>query len=151
MEYRQAAESDIAAMSALRATEWGDEEYWRKRIEGYMRCENNPQQALKPRIMYIACQDDLVTGFIAGHLTRRHECDGELEWINVTAAYRKTGIASKLLRILGAWFVAQQAFRICVDVDPENATARNFYMKHGAEELNKHWLVWNDISKVLHE
>ena len=36
MEYRQAAESDIAAMSALRATEWGAEEYWRKRIEGYM-------------------------------------------------------------------------------------------------------------------
>ena len=147
MEYRQADESDIAAMSALRAMEWGDEEYWRKRIVGYMRCELNPQQALKARIMYIACQDRLITGFIAGHLTRRYGCHGELEWINVTTACRKAGIASKLFSILAAWFVTQQAFKICVDVDPENAIARNFYMKHGAEELNKHWLFWNDISR----
>lgn len=36
-----------------------------------------------------------------------------------------------------------------MDVDPANTTARRFYMPHGAENLNEHWLVWNDIKVVL--
>jgi ribosomal protein S18 acetylase RimI-like enzyme len=90
-----------------------------------------------------------VVGFIAGHLTLRHGCAGELEWINVAAERRGSGIAPELLRQLAGWFVEQKAFRICVDVEPSNAVARAFYMRHGAETLNPHWLVWSDISRVL--
>jgi hypothetical protein len=38
-----------------------------------------------------------------------------------------------------------------VDVDAANTTARRFYMRHGAEKLNEHWLVWNDISVMRGE
>ena len=30
--------------------------------------------------------------------------------------------------------------------DPKNMKAQNFYRKHGAENLNEHWLFWKDIS-----
>jgi ribosomal protein S18 acetylase RimI-like enzyme len=150
-EYRQADESDVPAMAQIRAAEWGIEECWKNRILGYMRCELHPQQALKPRIIYVALQGVSMVGFIAGHLTTRYGCDGELQWINVVAENRSSGTASELLRILAKWFVQQGKLRICVDVDPANLRARKFYMKHGAEELNKHWLVWNDIKLMLHE
>jgi ribosomal protein S18 acetylase RimI-like enzyme len=88
-------------------------------------------------------------GFIAGHLTRRYACDGELEWINVVSDRRGSEIASELLRLLAAWFARHEAFRICVDVDPANTIARRFYTRHGAQSLNDHWLVWNDIKVVL--
>jgi GNAT superfamily N-acetyltransferase len=104
-----------------------------------------------PRAMYVALERDSPLGFIAGHLTRRYACQGELEWMNVIPPSRGCGIASELLRRLAAWFSGQKASRICVDVDPANTIARRFYPRHGAQKLNGHWLVWNDISVVLGE
>jgi ribosomal protein S18 acetylase RimI-like enzyme len=147
--YREADESDIPAMARIRAAEWETEGYWRNRIAAYLACELHPQHALKPRVSYVCCEDDLLVGFIAGHLTTRHACQGELEWINVIGERRGGGAASGLVRMLAEWFVAQKALRICVDVQPSNAVARRFYGRYGAEDLNPHWLVWNDISVVL--
>jgi ribosomal protein S18 acetylase RimI-like enzyme len=146
--YRQAEESDIPAMARIRAVEWETEEYWRLRIARYLTCELHPQQALLPRVSYVALENESLVGFVAGHLTKRYGCDGELEWINVAPQCRGTGIASELLRLMAAWFVEQEAPRVCVDVEPSNAIARRFYMHHGAEVLNPHWLVWNDIRVV---
>src|SRR5438309_4709694 len=56
--------------------------------------------------------------------SRRFACDGELEWINVDQERRGTDVASELLRLLAAWFVEQNAFRICVDVDPDRKSTR---------------------------
>jgi GNAT superfamily N-acetyltransferase len=86
-------------------------------------------------------------GFIAGHLTERFGCDGELQWINVIAKFRKAGIATKLLHLLAKWFVKRNAFYICVD--PGNEQSRKFYAGQGAENLNKHWMAWKDINIVL--
>jgi ribosomal protein S18 acetylase RimI-like enzyme len=147
--YREAGKADVTGMSRIRAAEWGEQEYWEQRIWGYMQGEVFPQKALKPRVVYVAVEGDAVLGFIAGHLTRRHECDGELEWINVAAETRGSGIAAELLRRLAAWFVEQKALKICVDVQPTNTVARKFYRRHGAKDLNPHWLVWNDIRVVL--
>jgi len=72
-----------------------------------------------------------------------------LEWINVIPEHRGSGIALALLRKLAAWFAEQKALRICVDVEPSNIAARRFYKRHGAADLNEHWLVWNDINVVL--
>jgi len=138
-------------MARIRAGEWGTEEYWRVRISRYLDRELHPQQALLPRVIYVALEGDSLVGFIAGHLTRRYACDGELEWINVIRERRGSVVASELLRLLAAWFAKQKASRICVDVDPANSTARRFYMRHGADNLNEHWLVWNDIKVVLAE
>jgi len=149
--YRQVDKSDIPAIARIRAAEWGEDEYWRTRISRYLDFELHPQHALMPRVMYVALERDSLVGFIAGHLTRRYACEGELEWINVIPPSRGGGIASELLRRLAAWFTEQKASRICVDVDPANTTARRFYTRHGAEKLNDHWLVWNDIGVVLGE
>lgn len=147
--YRNANDSDIAAMAKLRAASWGDEEYWKARIRGYMECETYPQKALQPRVAYVATEKEAVVGLIAGHLTRRYECDGELEWIDVVAERRGSGIAKGLLERLAKWFVEQKALKICVDVQPANTAARRFYARHGAEDLNPHWMIWSDIRRVL--
>jgi ribosomal protein S18 acetylase RimI-like enzyme len=149
VHYRLAKKSDVLSMARIRAAEWETEGYWRGRISGYLDGELHPQQALMPRVSYLALEGESLVGFIAGHLTRRYACDGELEWINVVPERRGTEVASELLRLLAAWFVEQRASRICVDVQPSNATARRFYTRHGAESLNAHWLVWNDIKVVL--
>jgi GNAT superfamily N-acetyltransferase len=149
MHFREAGKSDIPAMARIRAARWETQEFWEKRISGYMDCEHHPQKALMPRVIYVACEGDSPVGFIAGHLTRRYECDGELEWIDVIDTRRRSGVASELLRLLAQWFAVQNARRICVNADPANAAARSFYERHGAEPLNPHWLVWNDINIVL--
>ncbi|HTU45904.1 MAG TPA: GNAT family N-acetyltransferase [Bryobacteraceae bacterium] len=147
--YRKADRSDVPGMAQIRAEHWEHEEHWRNRIARYMDCEHHPQQALMPRIIYVAVEDNTLVGFIAGHLTRRYGCDGELQWINVAPASRGSGVASKLLELLAEWFAAQNAFSICVNVDPANTIARRFYARHGAENFNEHWLVWNNINIAL--
>jgi ribosomal protein S18 acetylase RimI-like enzyme len=149
IHYRRAETSDVPALAQIRSFDWGSEEYWRARISGYMNGLLHPQKALAPRIVYAAFHGDSTVGFIAGHLTRRYECDGELEWINVISAHRGSGIASELLRLLAGWFVGEEAHKVCVDVDPANLAARRFYANHGAGNLNPHWMVWDDISVVL--
>ncbi|MGA2597063.1 MAG: GNAT family N-acetyltransferase [Bryobacteraceae bacterium] len=136
-------------MARLRADEWGTQDYWEARIAAYLNGELHPQKSLLPRVGYVALDGDSVVGFAAGHLTQRLGCDGELEWINVTSEYRGKSVASKLVRLLAAWFVERKALKVCVNVAPENITATRFYMRHGAQRMNRHWLVWNDISAVL--
>ena len=149
MLYRPSEKTDIPAMARIRACDWGELEYWENRISRYLDGEFNPQLALAPRTCYVALEESSVVGFAAGHLTRRHACKGELQWINVIPERRGSGVAFQLFRLLAGWFVQHSAFRICVDVDPLNETARTFYTRNGAEKLNDHWLVWSDIRGVL--
>jgi GNAT superfamily N-acetyltransferase len=134
-------------MAAIRAAEWETLDYWIRRITGFLDGSLNPQQALAPRVAYVACDGERMIGFIAGHLTRRFGCDGELEWINVIPAHRGTGVATELLRLLANWFESRSAKRICVDVGSD--ASRRFYEKNGAESLNPHWMVWQDISAAV--
>jgi len=113
----------------------------------YLAGEHHPQQALLPRVMWIAAEDESPIGYVAGHLTRRFGCDGELQWIYVVPEHRRTQVASKLLCLLAEWFLEHGARRVCVDVG--NDEARPFYRRHGAVALNRHWVVWNDIGGVL--
>jgi GNAT superfamily N-acetyltransferase len=149
ISYREARAADLDQLARIRARDWGSEQYWHERIQGYMTGTLNPQRALAPRVVLVAAQDTRIVGFIAGHLTRRYDCDGELEWINVIPEERRTGVAAELLRWLASWFVRHDAKRICVDVDPENAPARAFYRRHRAQDLNPHWLVWPDITLLV--
>ncbi|MDQ6886942.1 MAG: GNAT family N-acetyltransferase [Gemmatimonadota bacterium] len=113
----------------------------------YLAGEHHPQQALPPRVMWMATEGELAVGYIAGHLTRRFGCDGELQWVYVVAAHRRTRIATGLLLLLAEWFLEHEARRVCVDVGDDDA--RPFYRRYGAVNLNRHWMIWNDISVVL--
>jgi hypothetical protein len=46
---------------------------------------------------------------------------------------------------LAAWFIEQQALRVCIDVQPKNLVARGLYAKFGARPLNPHWMIWDDV------
>ncbi len=145
--YRKALKSDVAASARIRSADWETESYWTIRISRYMEGELHPREALPPRVLYVAVEDHAIVGFIAGHLTRRFGCQGELEWIDVIRERRRQGIASELLRLLAAWFVEQKALRVCVD--PGNDIARQFYSRHGAVALNRHWMVWENARDIL--
>jgi ribosomal protein S18 acetylase RimI-like enzyme len=149
MIYRLARHADVPAMAEIRAADWGTKDYWQERILQYLTHQLHPKEALRPRVPFVCVERGRVVGLIAGHLTRRFGCDGELEWISVRPQYRRRGVAAKLLGRLAAWFVRHEALRICVDVEPSNEAARRFYARHGAEDLKPHWMVWKDIRRVL--
>jgi GNAT superfamily N-acetyltransferase len=146
IRYRKAELADVPGVAGLpREGEAGGAS--EERMRRYLAGEHHPQQALLPRVMWIALDDGSPIGYTAGHLTRRFGCDGELQWIYVVAEHRRSRIASHLLRLLATWFVEQGARRVCVDVGDDGA--RPFYHRSGAVELNRHWMVWDDIVCVL--
>lgn len=146
VRYRRAELEDIALVAHLPqpGEAGGDPE---DRMRRYLAGESHPKQALAPRAMWLAEVDGSPIGYTAGHLTRRYDCDGELQWIYVTRGFRRQYVASELLELLAKWFVEQRAYRICVDVGDD--AARPFYASHGAVDLNRHWMVWEDIRRVL--
>lgn len=146
---REATLADVSALARLRAATWGTEPYWCERIAGYMKGDLHPQKALSPRVVYLAEEPDLAVGLIAGHLTQRFDCEGELEWLEVREDRRGAGVAAELLRTLAKWFAGRAIGRVCVDVEADNAPAQMFYRKYGAQDLKPHWLVWPDIRAVL--
>jgi ribosomal protein S18 acetylase RimI-like enzyme len=147
--YREAHPDDIPAMAEIRAADWGTEDYWQQRIAEYLAGALHPKEALAGRVAFVCAEEESIVGFIAGHLTRRFGCSGELEWISVRPQYRNRGIASQLLCRLAEWFVANNARRVCVDVDPSNQSARRFYANHGARDMKPHWMVWQNIAQAL--
>ncbi len=146
--YRRARRTDVSAMADIRAADWGTEEYWRVRMLRYLTYDLHPKDALRPRISYVCVNGESAVGLIAGHLSHRLGCDGELEWISIRPEYRGRGIASELLRRLSAWYVKHHALRVCVDVEPSNGVARRFYRRCGAEDLKPHWMIWKDIRRL---
>ncbi|HRH49324.1 MAG TPA: GNAT family N-acetyltransferase [Panacibacter sp.] len=147
ISYRQATNQDVPFLAKIRSENQETENHWNDRISAYLNYTHNPQQALKTRIIYVALHNNIIIGFVAGHLTTRYECQGELQWINVVEKYRQTGIASNLVQILAIWFIGQKSYKVCVD--PGNDIARQFYKKNGAENLNSHWMFWEDIRNII--
>jgi GNAT superfamily N-acetyltransferase len=144
LHYREATVADVPAMGQSRLTD-PDAGPADHRMAAYLRGTHLPQRAPAPRVVFVAMQGDAVVGYIAGHLTRRYDCEGELQYLYVPPQHRRTGIATALLRLLACWFTRHEAFKVCVDVDIESPGALPFYTRHGAAKLNKHWLVWSDI------
>ena len=102
-----------------------------------------------PRAGYVAAAGEEIVGYIAGHLTERYHCEGEVQYLFVATAYRRTGIAHELLRMLARWFLEQRARHVCVDVNEDSPSARPFYVRTGASDLRPHWMHWPDISVLL--
>jgi len=148
--YRPATLLDVSAMAQLRSEHWGNAPDWEHRLASYLSGEHHPRHAQLVRVVIVAEEDDKITGFIAGHLTRRYGCQGELQWLNVSGTEKhRNEIAAELLQQLGEWFGENGAHRVCVDARPRNNAAKEFYSRHGAEPINSHWLVWQDINSPL--
>ncbi|HET7228804.1 MAG TPA: GNAT family N-acetyltransferase [Longimicrobium sp.] len=146
LQVRTAKPADVAEMARIREVGGWAGGAGASTMAKYLAGEHHPQHALAPRVIFVAEQGAGIVGYIAGHRTTRFDCDGELQWLFVLPEQRGSGAADRLLRALAEWFIAQDARRVCVNVEPENARARRFYHRHGAETLHPYWLVWPDIS-----
>jgi GNAT superfamily N-acetyltransferase len=148
VHFREATRADVAAMAQCRLSDptTGAAD---SRMAAYFDRQHHPQQALLPRVGYVALAGDAVIGYIAGHRTTRHSCAGEVQYLFVAPAYRRRGIAATLLRLLAGWFREQGATRVCVNVDTDSPAAQPFYASLGASALNKYWYVWEDIGVIL--
>jgi GNAT superfamily N-acetyltransferase len=110
---------------------------------------HHPQRALPPRTGYVALCGGAVVGYIAGHLTTRYGCAGEVQYLFVAPEWRRRQIATELLRLLAGWFARNSAARVCVNVDPESPAAKPFYASLGAAPLSSprpYWYVWENIA-----
>jgi predicted GNAT family acetyltransferase len=144
--YRLATADDVPALASLRDASGWTGGAGAETMRRYLAGAHHPQHALPPRAAIVAEADEAVVGYVAGHRTTRFGCAGELQWLLVAPAYRGGEVAAGLLAAMAAWFLAQGAARVCVDVAPENVVARRLYARHGAEPLSEYWMVWPDIS-----
>jgi GNAT superfamily N-acetyltransferase len=147
IRFRVATSADVPAMSACRLTDpaAGPAD---SRMAEYFDGGHHPQDALAPRIGYVALVSDTVIGYIAGHLTTRHGCAAEVQYLFVAPEFRRRGVATSLLRLLAGWFADAGALKVCVCVDAESPAARPFYESAGAVPFKRFWYAWDDISAV---
>jgi GNAT superfamily N-acetyltransferase len=148
VEYREATIADVPAMALCRAMDAvvGPAD---GRMVAYFEGRHHPQQALAARIGYVAVANKVVIGYIAGHETRRLNCEGEVQYLYVTTECRRQGVGTTLLQRLAQWFHVRGAATVCVNVNVDSPPAAPFYLGCGARPINEHWYAWPDISAVL--
>lgn len=146
--YREASSADVPAMERARAADTvaGPAD---PRMVAYLEGRHHPQHALAPRVALVALDGSSVVAYTAGHATTRYGCSGEVQYFYVAPAYRRRGVASRLLRELARWFEARGIARVCVNADIESAGAVAFYTSRGAWPLSPHWYIWDDIGTLL--
>lgn len=118
------------------------------RMAAYLEGVHHPQQALEPRVAFLAEVRGAVAGYIAGHLTNRFGCDAEVQNLYVAPPLRRAGVAAALLWHLAVWFVQNGAVFVCVDVNSDSLSAEPFYSSLGATCLRPQWMAWQDIRSV---
>lgn len=133
--------NDLPALCRLRAEYQGHLLEWEPRIAAYIIGQLTPAFGLEPRAIFVAVDDNEVIGFIAGHLTRRFHCQGEIYWLNVQADRRGHRIADQLLAALFEWFAQHDARKLCIEVPPSNHSARKLLARHNAERIDPLWLT----------
>ena len=109
----------------------------------YFRGESPAGSTAQRRVLK-AVLDGALVGFIAGHLTSRHDMESEIQSFYILREHQRKGIGSTLLSSLAAWLVSQGVTSLCVGIAPENSY-RAFYLKHGARYLNAHWMYWSHL------
>ena len=145
VQFRVASAADVPAMEACRSSD-AEARSADPRMAAYFAGNHHPRQALAPRIGYVATVDGRVVGYAAGHLTTRHGCAAELQYLFVEPRLRRRGIATALVRMLADWFARAGAVKMCVCVDGDSAAAKPFYERAGAYPIKPLWYVWDDSS-----
>jgi GNAT superfamily N-acetyltransferase len=143
--FRVASSADVPLIEACRLPD-PDAAPADHRMAAYFDGHHHPQQALAPRIGYLALVDGSVVGYIAAHLSTRHSCQGEVQYLYVAPPYRRQGVATGLMRKVAEWFREQHAAKVCVCVDADSPAAEPFYASLGATHIRKFWMIWNDIT-----
>jgi ribosomal protein S18 acetylase RimI-like enzyme len=89
----------------------------------------------------VAEAGDQIVGFALGRMMdkpRNAWRYGWLEWLGVTPACKRSGIASRLLNQLTSLFIERDARIMLVDTDARNHTALAFFRKNGFGQEIRH-------------
>ena len=109
----------------------------------------SPQTSKPDRVTLKAVNnDDKIIGYLSGHLTTRFNLDAEIQSFYILKTEQKKGIGTMLLKEFTKWLEKKNAKSLCVGFKPENKY-KSFYLKHGGQYLNEHWIIWNDITKLF--
>lgn len=152
IQFREATTADVATMALCRVSDPTADpaDPADPRMAAYFEREHHPQKAFLPRIGFVANRE--VIGYTAGHRTTRHGCAGEIQYLYVTPAYRRRGIATELVRLVAEWFQKEVAQRICVAVAADSPKeAEPFFQSIGACPLKRNWYACEDIGVVCRQ
>ncbi len=137
--YRMALPADVPRIVGLpREGEAGGD----SRMLAYLTGQHHPQHALPPRVMWIARTASHRSGTLPAisrsGLSVMASCNG-------STSCRNTGAARSARSCCPSRELVCRAGRASDCVDVGDDASRPFYRRHGAVELNKHWMVWNDV------
>ena len=132
---RPAAPGDVAAVAALEAENLGADAW----SEGLVA---EGVSGRIPTVHYLVAEVD---GAVVGHAVASIVVDvAELQRIAVTAAHRRTGLASELLAAVVALAVEGGAESLLLEVREDNAGALAFYAERGFTEIARRRRYYND-------
>jgi len=89
----------------------------------------------------VAVAEDKIVGFALGSIMKKPRnawLYGWLEWLAVDPAFKRHGIATRLMNQLTGLFVKREARIILVDTDEANHRALSFFRKQGFGHEIKH-------------
>ena len=131
---RPAAPADVAAVADLEVENLGADAW----SEGLV-AEGVAGRI--PTVHYLVAEVD---GAVVGHAVASIVDVAELQRIAVTAAHRRTGVASELLAAVVALAVEGGAESLLLEVREDNAGALAFYAERGFTEIARRRRYYND-------
>jgi GNAT superfamily N-acetyltransferase len=93
--------------------------------------------ALRDRVVYVACQDDAVVGWVDVGITDHIQAEpyGEIGGLVVSAACRSAGIGARLVSSAEQWIREQGLSRVIVRSRIVREAAHRFYLREGYERI----------------
>lgn len=128
MTVRLATAADVDAVVELEETCLGDDAWSRGLVEQGIAAE-------LPTVSYLVAE---VGGVVVGHaVASAAGDDAELQRIAVDPAYRRRGLAGRLLAAVESRAAAEGATRLLLEVREDNTTAAAFYESRGFAEVGR--------------
>ena len=118
------------------------------RWQTYFKGQSPPTSKPERLMLKAVTKDNKIIGYLAGHLTTRYNMDAEIQSLYVLKQEQKKDVGTKLLAEFIKWLMNLDAKILCVGIKPENKY-KAFYLKHGGQYINEHWIFWQDIGLLL--
>jgi len=149
IQFREGTSADVPAMARCRLAD-PPNSVADPRMAAYFNGQHHPQQALIPRVGYLAMANDEVIGYIAGHRTTRNGCAGEVQYLFVAPSQRRRESERPCFGCLlnGSKHRVLVAF-VSASLTIVRQKAKPFYESVGALPLKRNWYWWEDIEVLL--
>jgi GNAT superfamily N-acetyltransferase len=119
---------------------------WQTYFDGISPQTSKPER----KILKAVDEENKIVGYIAAHLTTRFNIHAEIQSFYILKEKQQQGVGTLLLKEIIQWLISLNAKTLCVGIKPENKY-KAFYLKHGGQYLNEHWIIWKDIHTILRQ